>query len=65
MSNPVDDYINAQAPELQTKLRELQQLILEVDPSLEQKIAWGMPTFRKRINLIYCSRLHTAVVCLK
>lgn len=53
MSNPVDDYIDAQAPELQAKLRELKQLIMEVDPNLEQKMSWGMPTFRKRVNQIH------------
>ncbi len=53
MSNPIDLYIEEQRAEIQEKLRDLQQMIMEVEPSFEQKIAWGMPTFRKRVNQIH------------
>lgn len=53
MSNPIDAYIAEQRVEVQSKLRELQAMILEVEPGFEQKISWGMPTFKMKKNVIH------------
>jgi uncharacterized protein YdhG (YjbR/CyaY superfamily) len=43
----VDDYINARAPEVQARLRELRAAILAAVPDAEEVISYGMPTYRR------------------
>ena len=43
----VDDYIAAQAPEVQPRLRELRAAILTAAPDAEEVISYGMPTYRR------------------
>jgi uncharacterized protein YdhG (YjbR/CyaY superfamily) len=43
----VDDYLNAQAPQVQARLRELREAILAAVPDAEEVISYGMPTYRR------------------
>ncbi|MGI6051667.1 MAG: iron chaperone [Bilifractor sp.] len=49
----IDDYIASQRPEIQPQLREVYRVIHEVIPDAEEKIAWGMPTWKKKTNIIH------------
>jgi uncharacterized protein YdhG (YjbR/CyaY superfamily) len=49
----IEEYITSCAPEIQPRLRELRQLIRDVEPSLKEKISWQMPTFYAKHNVIH------------
>lgn len=42
----VEEYIASFAPEVSAKLTQLRQLIFEIAPEAEEKIAYGMPGYR-------------------
>lgn len=50
---PIEKYISEQPEEHQGRLRTLRQVILKVNPAFEEKLAWGMPTFRLGRNIIH------------
>jgi uncharacterized protein YdhG (YjbR/CyaY superfamily) len=59
----VDDYINAQAPEVQARLRELREAIVAAAPDAEEVISYGMPTYKRggqRIHFAAAAR-HAAL----
>lgn len=47
MESVIDKYIDQQLERVQPRLREIKQLILEVDPTLEEALSYRMPTFKK------------------
>jgi uncharacterized protein YdhG (YjbR/CyaY superfamily) len=50
----VDEYIASQSPEIQGLLQKLRQTIRsELPPDAKEKIAYGMPTFYLKHNLIH------------
>lgn len=49
----IDEYISDFPVDVQTKLKELRQIIHEAAPEATEKISWGMPTFYLRGNLIH------------
>ncbi len=51
--SPVEQYIAEQPEAYRQRLSALRQAILSADPRLEEAIAWGMPTFRLRRNVIH------------
>lgn len=53
MTNPIEEYIEARPEPIRTILRELMQIILEVDPSLTQTISYQMPTFKKNGKAVF------------
>lgn len=63
MSKPIDDYIAAQEPEFQARLRRLQEIIMEIEPTFEQRISYRMPTFRKGFNRLHfaCYKKHIGI----
>ena len=42
----VDDYINAQTEPTRTTLQTMRKLLLEIEPNLEQVIAWKSAMFK-------------------
>ena len=50
---PITDYILEQAPEVQAKLYQLREAILEIAPESTEKISWRMPTFYLNGNLVH------------
>jgi uncharacterized protein YdhG (YjbR/CyaY superfamily) len=46
MSSEVDSYFDALDEPKRSTLLEVRSLILEVEPRLEQVIAWGAPLFK-------------------
>jgi len=42
----VDAYISAQAEPERTLLKQMRQIIMEVEPSLKQVISYGIPAFK-------------------
>lgn len=50
---PITDYIMAQPPEVQAKLSQMRDAILEIAPESTEKISWGMPTFQLNGNLVH------------
>jgi uncharacterized protein YdhG (YjbR/CyaY superfamily) len=42
----IDEYIESFPPDVQSKLREMQELIRGVLPGAEETISYGIPTFR-------------------
>lgn len=50
---PIEAYIAACPPQKQPKLLALRQLILGSLPGLSEKIAWNMPTFHQKKNIIH------------
>jgi len=52
--NAIEQYIRAQPEEYRERLRLLRQTILDQNPAFEEKLAWGMPTFRlNKRNIIH------------
>lgn len=49
----IDDYIDAQGPQQQEKLRELRALVHALVPDVGEKIAYGIPTFTLNGNLVH------------
>lgn len=52
-SGPIEDYIAAQPGNIRPYLRQVLDALRAALPGAEEKIAWGMPTFRGRINIIH------------
>lgn len=44
--NPIDQYIESFPPEVQTHLRKIRALILEIAPDAEEGMAYGMPGYK-------------------
>jgi len=51
--NTIDEYIKEYPNELQERLMIIKDTILEAEPTLKQKISWGMPTFYLKHNIIH------------
>jgi uncharacterized protein YdhG (YjbR/CyaY superfamily) len=49
----IEEYIAAQAQELQPRLREVYDVIRAALPDAKEKISWQMPTFWRGQNLIH------------
>ena len=50
---PITDYIREQPPEIQEKLNQMREAILEIAPESTEKISWRMPTFTLNGNLVH------------
>lgn len=50
---PITDYILGFPPEVQIKLTQMRDAILEIAPESTEKISWGMPTFQLNGNLVH------------
>ena len=50
---PITDYIMAQPPEVQAKLNQMRDAILEILPESTEKIAYGIPTFFLKGNVVH------------
>ncbi len=50
---PIEEYILAQPEAHQARLFALREAILSVNPGFEEKLSWGMPTFRLKHNIIH------------
>jgi uncharacterized protein YdhG (YjbR/CyaY superfamily) len=48
-----DAYISAFLPEVQVLLRQMRATIHAAAPQAEETIAYGMPAFRQKVNLVY------------
>lgn len=44
--NPIDEYIEAQAPEVQPILKKTREMISQALPDCKEKISYAMPTYR-------------------
>lgn len=51
--NPIDEYIMTCPEEHREKLSKLKEIIESVDLTMEQKLSWGMPTFKKKKFIIH------------
>jgi uncharacterized protein YdhG (YjbR/CyaY superfamily) len=49
----VDEYIEAQLPEVRQVLNQVRETIRRMLPDAEERISWGMPTYRGRRNIIH------------
>lgn len=49
----IDEYINLQNEDVREILLEVKKTIKEALKDANEKIAWGMPTFYKRYNIIH------------
>ena len=49
----IDEYISAQNPAIQERLRAIRNAISEAIPEAEEKISYQMPTFWKGRNIIH------------
>ncbi len=49
----VDEYIASCDEHMRTLLQEVRQAIREAIPDAEETISWGMPTYRRKQNLIH------------
>lgn len=49
----IDEYIAACPEDIQPKLRELKQIIVNAGPELKEKISWQMPTFYLKGSVIH------------
>ncbi|MCI6272059.1 MAG: DUF1801 domain-containing protein [Erysipelotrichaceae bacterium] len=49
----IEEYILSQDSSVQKNLFEVYNAIKEVLPFCEEKISWGMPTFKKERNIIH------------
>ena len=52
-STPITDYILQFPPDVQQKLNALREAILEIVPDATEKIAYGIPTFYVKGNLVH------------
>ena len=50
---PITDYILQYPPEVQEKLNQMREAILEIIPDAEEKIAYGIPTFFLKGNVVH------------
>ncbi|MBA4385843.1 MAG: hypothetical protein C0410_13985 [Anaerolinea sp.] len=50
---PITDYILGFPPEVQLKLNQLRDTILEILPESTEKIAYGIPTFFLKGNVVH------------
>ena len=50
---PITDYILQYPPEVQEKLNQMRDTILEILPEAEEKIAYGIPTFYLKGNVVH------------
>ncbi len=50
---PITDYILQFPPEVQQKLNQMRDAILEIVPEATEKISYGMPTFYLNGNLVH------------
>lgn len=53
MPTPITDYILQFPADVQQKLNELRTAILEIVPNATEKIAYGIPTFYVKGNLVH------------
>lgn len=51
--NTIDDYIDAQAEEVQPYLRQIREVLRTALPEAQERISWGMPTYWSRHNIIH------------
>ena len=49
----IDDYIAAQAAEIQPVLNELRDILRNALPEAQERISWSMPTYWKGKNIIH------------
>lgn len=49
----INEYINSCSDDIQSKLKELREAILNAEPKLTEKISWQMPTFHLNGNVIH------------
>jgi len=49
----IDDYIAAQAAEIQPVLNELRDILRKALPEAQERISWSMPTYWKGKNIIH------------
>lgn len=52
-SGPIEGYIAAQPENVRPFLRLVLDTLRTALPGTEEKISWGMPTFRGRVNIIH------------
>ena len=53
LTNEIDEYIAAQDPKIRKTLDSVRATIADTIPDAEEKISWGMPTWKKKHNLIH------------
>lgn len=53
MPKTISEYIAAYPKEVQIKLNELRKTILEIAPNVEEKMTYGIPTFKLSGNLVH------------
>ena len=53
MKNEIDGYIENFSPEVQKKLRQLRETILKHATGATERIAYGMPTYTGKKNLVH------------
>jgi len=53
MRNEIDEYIDNQREEIREILNEIRNLLRETLPDAEEKIAWRMPTYKGKRNIIH------------
>ena len=53
MTDTVEQYIEDQEKRIRPLLYEVRDLIRQVLPDAKERIAWGMPTYRMKIDLIH------------
>ncbi len=58
---PITDYILQQPPEVQAKLNQMREAILEIVPEATEKIAYGIPTFYLNGNLVHFAGFKTHI----
>lgn len=49
----IDEYIRRQDPDLRERLLTLDQAISEAIPEAKRRIAWNMPTYTQKSNIIH------------
>ena len=52
-STPITDYILQFPPEVQAKLNQMRDAILEIAPDATEKISYGIPTFFLKGNMVH------------
>ena len=59
----IDEYIAGETEEIQAILKKVRAAIRKAAPKATEKIAWGMPTFWQRENLIhfYAHKKHLGI----
>ena len=53
MPTPITDYILSSPAEVQPKLNQMRDAILEIVPEATEKISYGMPTFYLNGNVVH------------